>query len=130
VRLLNRVISNIYDDALRPLGIKVSQMNILVAAAKLGTARPAVVCDLLQLDASTLSRNVERMVAGGWLEIVPDDDRRTQPFKVSTKGKRLIEQAFPAWQKAQQQATGLLGTNGVDFLRETCSTLGKSRAKR
>jgi DNA-binding MarR family transcriptional regulator len=89
-----------------------------------------VVCDLLQLDASTLSRNVERMVAGGWLEIVPDDDRRTQPFKVSTKGKRLIEQAFPAWQKAQQQATGLLGTNGVDFLRETCSTLGKSRAKR
>ncbi|HVC99224.1 MAG TPA: helix-turn-helix domain-containing protein, partial [Pirellulales bacterium] len=76
IRLLNRVVSNIYDDALRPLGIKVSQMNILVAAAKLGTARPAVVCDLLQLDVSTLSRNVERMVASGWLEVVPDDDGR------------------------------------------------------
>jgi DNA-binding MarR family transcriptional regulator len=127
VRLLNRVISNIYDDALRPLGIKVSQMNILVAAAKLGTARPAVVCELLQLDASTLSRNVERMVAGGWLEIVPEDDGRTQPFKVTPKGKRLIEQAYPAWQKAQQKATDLLGQNGVDFLRESCPTLGKSK---
>jgi len=127
MRLLNRVVTNIYDDALRPLGIKVSQMNILVAAAKLGTARPAVVCDFLQLDTSTLSRNVERMVANGWLEIVPDDDGRTQPFRVSTKGKRLIEQAFPAWQKAQQQATDLLGQKGVDLLRESCATL---RARR
>jgi len=123
IRLLNRVVSNIYDDALRPLGIKVSQMNILVAAAKLGTARPAVVCDLLQLDVSTLSRNVERMVASGWLEVVPDDDGRAQPFEVSTKGKRLIEQAFPAWQKAQQKATELLGQKGVDLLRESCRTL-------
>jgi DNA-binding MarR family transcriptional regulator len=130
VRLLNRVISNIYDDALRPLGIKVSQMNILVVAAKLGTARPAVVCDLLQLDTSTLSRNVERMVASGWLEVVPDDDGRTQPFKVSTKGKQLIEQAFPAWQRAQRHATDLLGQKGVDFLRESCPTLGKSKARR
>ncbi|HVC94774.1 MAG TPA: MarR family winged helix-turn-helix transcriptional regulator [Pirellulales bacterium] len=128
VRLLNRVITNIYDDVLRPLGMKVSQMNILVAAAKLGIARPAVVCDLLQLDASTLSRNVERMVASGWLEIVPEDDARTQPFKVSVKGKRLIEQAFPAWQEAQQRATELLGQNGVDLLRGSCPTL-KPRAK-
>jgi DNA-binding MarR family transcriptional regulator len=131
MRLLNRVISNIYDDALRPLGVKVSQMNILVAAAKLGTARPAVVCEVLQLDTSTLSRNVERMVASGWLEIVPDDnDGRTQPFKVSTKGKRMIEQAFPVWQKAQKQAMDLLGQKGVDFLRESCPTIGKSSGKR
>lgn len=61
LRLLNRVITNLYDDALRPLGAKVSQFNILVVAAKLGLARPAEVCEILQLDTSTLSRNVERM---------------------------------------------------------------------
>ena len=41
LRLLNRVVSSFYDDALRPLGLKVSQMNILTVTAKLGLARPA-----------------------------------------------------------------------------------------
>src|SRR5215467_15730861 len=78
LRLLNRVVTNLYDDALRPLGLKVSQLNILVVTAKLGLAQPAKVCDLFRLDASTLSRNVERMRARGWLEIVPGEDARTQ----------------------------------------------------
>jgi len=47
LRLLNRVVTNLYDDALRPLGLKVSQLNILVATAKLGLAQPAQVCHLL-----------------------------------------------------------------------------------
>ena len=67
LRLLNRVVTNLYDDALRPLGLKVSQLNILIVTAKLGLARPAQVCEILQLDTSTLSRNVERMQApAGW----------------------------------------------------------------
>ena len=56
LRLLNRVVTNFYDDALRPLGLKISQLNILIVTAKLGLARPAQVCEILQLDASTLSR--------------------------------------------------------------------------
>src|SRR6266852_8555577 len=83
LRLLNRVVTNLYDDALRSLGLKVSQLNILVVTAKLGLAQPAVVCDLLQLDTSTLSRNVERMRAKGWLEIVSGEDARKQPFRLT-----------------------------------------------
>ena len=49
LRLLNRVITNFYDDALRPLGLKVSQLNILIVTARLGLARPAHVCEVLQL---------------------------------------------------------------------------------
>src|SRR6516165_4682869 len=102
LRLLNRVVTNLYDDALRPLGLKVSQLNLLVVAAKLGLAQPAKVCDLLQLDPSTLSRNVERMRAKGWLEVVPEEDGRAQPFRLTLQGKRLIEKAVPAWEQAQQ----------------------------
>jgi hypothetical protein len=40
LRMLNRVVTNTYDDALRPLDLKVSHMNIMVAAANMGTARP------------------------------------------------------------------------------------------
>src|SRR5438105_9925912 len=95
LRLLNRVVTNFYDDALRPLGLKVSQLNILIVTAKLGLARPAQVCDILQLDTSTLSRNVERMRAHDWLEVVPDEDARIQPVRRTHQGRRRMEKEVP-----------------------------------
>jgi DNA-binding MarR family transcriptional regulator len=130
LRLLNRVVTNLYDDALRPLGLKVSQLNILVVAAKLGLARPAEVCDILHLDTSTLSRNVERMRAHGWLEVVPDDDARAQPFRLTPQGKRLIEKAVPAWEEAQRQAKELLGDEGIALLDKATKKLGGLGAER
>jgi len=123
VRLLNRVVTNVYDDALRPLGLKVSQLNILVVAANVGLARPAAVCDLLQLDTSTLSRNVERMRSKGWLEVVPSEDARMQPFRLTAQGKKLLARAVPAWAKAQQKAADLLGEDGVALLERTARKL-------
>jgi DNA-binding MarR family transcriptional regulator len=116
LRLLNRVVTNIYDDALRPLDLKVSQMNILVVAAKLGVARPAEVCEFLELDTSTVSRTVDRMVGNGWLEIVPEEDGRSQPFRLTAEGHRLLERALPAWEKAQAEAKKLLGDDGLRLL--------------
>ena len=129
LRLLNRVVTNLYDDALRPLGLKVSQLNILVLTAKLGLAQPAQVCDILHLDTSTLSRNVERMRAKGWLEIVPGEDARTQPFRLTAQGKRLLERAVPAWEQAQHQAEELLGDDGIALLNKAASRLGMPQAK-
>ena len=123
IRMLNRVVTNIYDESLRPLGIKVSQMNILVAAGKMGLARPAEVSAHLHLDVSTLSRNVERMKARGWLEVVPEVDGRSQPFRLTPQGRRLLEKAVPAWKKAQQQAKLLLGEGVVDLLGQSTQRL-------
>jgi DNA-binding MarR family transcriptional regulator len=127
LRLLNRVITNFYDEALRPLGLKVSQLNILVVTARLGLARPTQVCEILQLDTSTLSRNVERMRAHGWLEVVPNEDARTQPFRLTTQGKRLIEKAVPAWEEAQGQAADLLGNEGIALLDKAAKKLRGSK---
>jgi DNA-binding MarR family transcriptional regulator len=129
LRLLNRVVTNLYDDALRPLGLKVSQLNVLVVTAKLGVAQPAQVCDLLQLDTSTLSRNVERMRAKRWLEVVPGEDARTQPFRLTAQGKRLLEKAVPAWEQAQKQAEELLGDEGITLLNKAAKKLGMPQAK-
>ena len=125
MRLLNRVITNIYDDALRPFGLKVSQMNILVAAAKLGTARPADVCRHLHLDVSTLSRNVERMKTRGWLSVVPDEDGRAQPFELTPAGRDLLEEALPAWDRAQTQATELLGEATIRQLKKAVQRIDR-----
>src|SRR5213592_2855578 len=125
LRMLNRVITNIYDDALRPLDLKVSQMNILVAAAKMGTARPAEVCEHLHLDVSTLSRNVERMKARGWLEVVPDEDGRSQPFRLTPQGRRLLDKAVPAWSVAQQKVKKVLGDAFVEQLNQAMKRVSK-----
>jgi DNA-binding MarR family transcriptional regulator len=128
LRMLNRIITNIYDDALRSLDLKVSQMNILVAAAKMGTARPIELCEHLHLDVSTLSRNVERMKARGWLEVVPDEDGRSQPFRLTPLGRRLLEKAVPAWSEAQQQVKKVLGDGVVEQLNQTMKRVSKGAA--
>jgi DNA-binding MarR family transcriptional regulator len=127
LRLLNRVITNFYDDALRPLGLKVSQLNILTVTAKLGLARPTQIGEILQLDKSTLSRNLERMRGHGWLEVVPEEDARAQPFRLTSQGKRLIKKAIPAWEQAQHQAVELLGDGGTALLDKAAKRLGGLR---
>src|SRR5947207_8363777 len=125
LRMLNRVVTNIYDDALRSLDLKVCQMNILVAAAKMGTARPLKVCEYLHLDVSTLSRNVERMKARGWLEVVPDEDGRSQPFRLTLQGWKLLESAVPVWREAQQRAKKVLGDGFVEQLNQAMKRVSK-----
>ena len=119
VRQLNRVITNVYDEALRPLGLKISQLNVLVATAKLRLAQPTKLCEILQMDASTLSRNVDRMRAKGWLEVMPGEDGRTQPFRLTPRGTRLLEKSIRAWDRAQHRATDLLGPDGVAAVAKT-----------
>jgi len=121
LRMLNRVVTNIYDDALRPLDLKVSQMNILMAAAKMGVVRPVEVCEYLHLDVSTLSRNVDRMKARGWLEVVPGDDGRAQPFRLTSEGRKLLEKAVPAWSRAQDEVTRILGDRFVGQLDQAAT---------
>jgi len=122
MRMLNRVVTGIYDTALRPLGAKISQLNVLVAAAKLQLARPQDICRILHLDTSTLSRNLDRMKAKGWMEIVPGQDARTQPFRLTPAGKRLLERAVPRWQRAQKQAASVLARNGLTTLGAATGT--------
>jgi DNA-binding MarR family transcriptional regulator len=126
LRLLSRVVTKVYDDALRPLGLKASQVNILVAAWKLGRANPLRVCEVLHMDPSTLSRNVERMRAKGWLEVVPGHDAREQPFRLTSSGIKLIEKAVPRWKTAQGQARRLLGEAVVDGLGKTVQRLHRA----
>ena len=128
LRMLNRIVTNIYDDALRPLDLKVSQMNILVAAAKMRTARPVEVCEHLHLDVSTLSRNVERMKSRGWLEVVPDEDGRSQPFRLTSQGRKLLEKAIPAWSEAQHQLQKLLGDGFVEQLNRAMKRVTQGAA--
>jgi len=117
VRKLNRVVTAIYDAALANAGLKTSQFSVLVSVANRKQARPAELTEHLQLDESTVSRNVERMCARGWLRLVQDTDRRSHLIEVTDKGQALIRKCLPAWQKAQAEVSRRLGTSTVAELR-------------
>jgi hypothetical protein len=70
------------------------------------------------------------MRAQNWLEVVPGDDARTQSFRLTNSGKRLLERAISGWQRAQQKAGELLGTAGLAALDKAASKLPGSMATR
>ena len=123
VRMLNRVITSIYDDALAKAGVKTPQFNVLVAVSNRPEIRPSELAKVLAMDESTLSRNVDRMCAKGLLRLNPDEDRRSHRLTVTAKGLAVIEQAYPAWQKAQEEASRRLGAEGVAALRAAVRNL-------
>src|SRR5258707_48527 len=96
IRVLSRVVTGIYDDALRPYDVRVSQMNILVAVAVMGPVRATEVCGQLRLEKSTLSRDLDRLLARGWVRATPGAGR-TRHLEATRAGRALIRRVQPAW---------------------------------
>jgi DNA-binding MarR family transcriptional regulator len=115
--MANRVITKVYDDALRPFGLKVTQLSMLVVAEDRGLIRQTEVGAELRLDDSTLCRNLERMRENGWLEAVSGGDARVHSYCLTEAGRALLDKAIPAWRSAQEEAQRLLGDAGVQALR-------------
>ena len=128
LRVLTRAVTKIYNKALRPHGLTVSQMNILVAVSRLGDAKQRDVCRVLHLDKSSLSRDVERMRAQGWLESLPGKDGRAGLLRVARSGKTLLQKTFPAWQQAQDQAKALLGDKDIATLDRAVKSLRSTKS--
>ena len=126
LRLAARVVTKVYDDALRPFGLTVSQMALLAVAAYRGALRQSDVGALLQMDNSTLSRNLERMRASGWLEEVAEEDTRVHTHRLTASGKTLLERAMPPWRAAQRRAHELLGGAGVKAIHRFANENGFS----
>ncbi len=123
LRMLNREVTGIYDDALRPLGVKVSQANVLTAIAKLEPVSPRVIGELLRIEKSTMSRNLERLRSRGWVRVASGDDDRSHRLHVTAKGRRLLEKALPLWEQAQTNAERLLGKRTVQALNDTADRM-------
>jgi DNA-binding MarR family transcriptional regulator len=115
-RLLGRVITSIYDDALRAAGLTSAQMTILVALEHTGGVQPGALCEALKLDKSTLSRNVDRMQRNGWLSKSAGADARSHTLQLTDAGRNLLSRAIPHWRKAQEEAEDTLGKAGMDTL--------------
>ena len=121
VRRLNRVVTKIYDDHFRPLGLRTAQQTMLVAISLMKTPTPTHLERRLSLEKSTVSRNVERMQRHGWVEFVPGEDGRSHHLKMTAKGAKLLRESAAAWQLAQKKVVSVLGKEGVTALSRILS---------
>ena len=124
IRMLNRIVTSIYDEALAPLHLKISQLSVLGALNRRGRAGACELCAILKMDKSTVSRNVERMARRGWLSVKRDKGSRTHLVGLTAKGTKLLRDAYPLWLKAQQEAARRLGDEGLTALGTLTQKLG------
>jgi len=113
VRRLNRRVTRLYDAALRPFGLTVAQFNMLVA---LGLGLDLKASDLsraLDLEKSTVSRNLKRLIEHRWVR--PVDEARV--LRLTAAGQRLVRRALPAWRQAQREAAVAIDADLVDAIR-------------
>ena len=130
LRLVTRAVTNIYNRALRPHGLNVSQMNILVAVSCLKEAKSQDVCRVLHLDRSTLSRDIGRLHARGWLSRRTGADGRTSLLRLTTKGTTILKRSIPAWKAAQARAIKLLGKEHIAKLDRSAQVFRSMSARR
>ena len=114
LRLLNRVVGAIFDEALRSHQIRASQLNILVAVAAYGPVTSQKLCRVLHMDASTFSRAVSRLKAKLWIETGPSGEGKVLLIRAGSKGIETIKRVYPDWQKAQEKVAAVLGESTVE----------------
>ena len=101
VRQLSRIVTRVYDDALRPLGITASQFTLLTQLAQQDGITAVEIGHSLDIEKSTLSRNLKRLLALGHITMDPPAGRRGRGLHLTPKGEAVIKQAFPVWRDAQ-----------------------------
>ncbi len=115
-RSLSRVVTSIYDQALRPYDVNSSQFSMLVLIAKMNGGSRAELGRANHLERSTSTRNLQLLLDQGWIEEQAPPQGRSRPILLSQAGRKLLVTAMPAWRSAQQTARRLLGEEGASAL--------------
>jgi DNA-binding MarR family transcriptional regulator len=111
VRQLSRIITRVYDDAMRPLGITGSQFTLLTQLAQQDGITAVEIGFSLDIEKSTLSRNLKRLLALGLIIMDPPAGRRGRGLHLTPKGQAVIKDAYPVWHAAQQRTLGVMGAD-------------------
>jgi len=125
LRMLGRVVSGLYDDALRPHGLRVGQLNILVFVTLKENASPKEIARDLCMEKSTLSRNLERMESRGWIARHEAEKGRGLTVVPTAAGLRVLGKVLPAWRSAQESVRDLLGEKGVTEVDRLARRVGR-----
>ena len=125
IRKAARAISQLYDDVLRPSGLRVTQFSILAVTRRLGPVTVTRLAEETVTDRTTLTRNLKVLSQQKLVRIVPGDDRREREVSLTDRGRAALAQAYPMWKDVQAQVAQRLGR---ERFRRMLSDLGETVA--
>jgi DNA-binding MarR family transcriptional regulator len=125
LRRATRTVTKLYDELLKPTGLKITQFNLLASLLSLGSATLSELAEEIVVDRTTLTRNLEVLESRGLVLTEEGDDRRERLLRLSAKGISAVVAAYPIWQSAQGRAMELAGranwSNAAPVLRRLAS---------
>jgi DNA-binding MarR family transcriptional regulator len=101
LRRTARAVTQLYDETLRPSGLRVTQFTLLVAVAVSEPVPITRLADALALDRTTLARDLRPLTERGLVEVAAGDDRRMRVVRLTRQGRDAIARAYPLWEQAQ-----------------------------
>jgi DNA-binding MarR family transcriptional regulator len=122
-RRISRVITNLFDQELRPFGLSASQFSLLVLIAGMGGASRAEIGRANYQERSTSTRNLQLVLDQGWAEELVPEKGRSRPIVISEAGRDLLAEAMPAWRVAQAKVKQLLGGDGASAIVQLSASL-------
>jgi DNA-binding MarR family transcriptional regulator len=96
-----RALTQLYDQALRPLGLRATQFTILQFLSRAGEVSQGQLGEMLAMDSTTLTRTLEIMARRGWIAERRGEDRRERWLRLAKWGETQLNRALPAWEKVQ-----------------------------
>ncbi len=129
LRQASRAVSQLYDEAIRPSGLRGPQFTLLVALAIAGLSPITNLAEALVMDRTTLSRNLKPLAQRGWVKIAPGADQRQRMVSLTSTGEAVLATALPLWEQAQRQLVNGLGDAGfADLLAGLATAVSTVKA--
>jgi len=122
LRKATRRVTQLYDEALAPVGLRSTQYSILMELSRRASEAPSlqVLADALVMDRSALGHTLRPLKRDGLLALQPgESDRRQRQVVLTRKGQALVARAQPLWQRAQDRFCEAFGEAEAALLRIT-----------
>jgi DNA-binding MarR family transcriptional regulator len=118
-RRTSRALTQLYENALRPLGLRATQFTILQALSLAGEVTQSQLGKILAMDSTTLTRTLQIMDREGWIAERRGEDRRERRLRLAKAGETQFNRALPAWEKVQSRLRHQLGEQAWKNLLDT-----------
>ena len=109
LRRATRVMEHIFDEILRPSGLKGSQLSVLAVTALFGPTNISNLAEQLTMDRTTLTRSLKPLERQGLIKVATGGDRRTKEVSLTPVGEQLMAQVMPLWEASQKLVIEELG---------------------
>ena len=128
LRQASRAVSRFYDEELRDVGLRTTQLSLLQLLRRSGEVRQRDLAGLTMHDETSLTRGLRPLVDARWVAVRTGDDRREKWFRITAAGLAKLDEARPAWERAQARIQALLPERAWRVLMETLPDVARLTA--